>query len=398
MPVSVAIGGDPLLIWCAQAPLPPGIFELLLYGFIRGKHATLVRSLTNEIYVPADADIVIEGYVDPIKTKIEGPFGDHTGYYTLQEPFPLLEVTAITTKKDPLYTATVVGKPPLEDRYMGWATERIFLPLLKPMAPDLIDYHMPENGCFHNLILAKMRVAYPGHAKQFMHAFWGVGQMSFVKHALFVDEDAPSLTDYEALTHYILDRIDASKLLISQGVVDHLDHSSPKQFEGGKLGVDATGSKVEKKISLLSDDELLKRVKALVDEAVVLKQYATSSANPICILSINKVRSAQEVISALAPLKEHIALLVVIDHKNNDTANPYMLVWRVTNNIDAVRDIVLHPFIALDATNKGSVDGYIRQWPEDTHCDKSVLESLHQKGVIEIEEQSIKRFGLLPFH
>jgi len=179
MPVTVAIGGDPLYIWCGQAPMPNGMFELLLYGLIREENARLVKSFTNEIYIPEDVDIVIEGFVDPVQMEIEGPFGDHTGYYTLKEEYPVMDVTYITTKKKPIYQATVVGKPPLEDKYMAWATERVFLPLLKTTVPDLIDYNMPENGVFHNLILAKMRTMYPGHAKQFMHAFWGVLCMLF---------------------------------------------------------------------------------------------------------------------------------------------------------------------------------------------------------------------------
>ncbi|NLC28226.1 MAG: menaquinone biosynthesis decarboxylase, partial [Campylobacteraceae bacterium] len=173
MPVTVAIGGDPLYIWCGQAPLPNGIFELLLYGFIKGESPKLVKSLTNPIYIPEDVDYVIEGWVDPEDMRIEGPFGDHTGYYNLEEPYPCMEVTCITQRKNPTFLATVVGKPPLEDKFMGWATGRIFLPLLKTTTPELLDYNMPENGVCHNLILAKMSPKYPGHAKQFMHAFWG---------------------------------------------------------------------------------------------------------------------------------------------------------------------------------------------------------------------------------
>jgi 4-hydroxy-3-polyprenylbenzoate decarboxylase len=238
MHVTVAIGGDPLYIWCGQAPLPHGVFELLLYGFVRGEPARLVKSLTNDIWIPEDVDIVIEGEVDPNEMAIEGPFGDHTGYYTLKEPYPVMHVTAITHRENPVYQATVVGKPPLEDKYMGWGTERIFLPLLKTTAPELVDYHMPENGVFHNLILAKMQTRYKGHAKQFMHAFWGVGQMSFVKHAIFVGDDAPNLTDYEALAEHILNRVSPDRLLISEGVIDALDHAAPEQLVGGKLGVD----------------------------------------------------------------------------------------------------------------------------------------------------------------
>jgi len=267
MPVSVAIGGDPLYIWCGQAPMPNGMFELLLYGLIREENARLVKSLTNEIYVPEDSDIVIEGFVDPAKMEIEGPFGDHTGYYTLKEEYPVMDVTCITTKKKPIYQATVVGKPPLEDKYMAWATERVFLPLLKTTAPELIDYNMPENGVFHNLILAKMKKMYPGHAKQFMHAFWGVGQMSFVKHAFFVGQNAPDLKNYDELSDYILDRVSVENILISEGVCDALDHASPNACYGGKLGVDCTSDNVtfcEKNI--LSDEKLYAKITTLVLE------------------------------------------------------------------------------------------------------------------------------------
>ncbi len=214
----------------------------LLYGLIKKEAPKLVQSITTPLYVPEDLDFVIEGWVDPEKMVLEGPFGDHTGYYTLAEHYPAMEVSAITSRKNPHYLATVVGKPPLEDKYMGWATERIFLPLLKTNAADLIDYHMPENGVFHNLILAKMKPLYKGHTKQFMHLFWGSGQMSFVKHALFFGEDAPKLTNYEALATYALNRFIPKCLFISEGITDALDHSSPETLVGGKLGVDFTAS------------------------------------------------------------------------------------------------------------------------------------------------------------
>ena len=235
MPVSVAIGGNPLYTWCATAPLPYGVNELLMYGLITKTPARLVKSLTTPLYIPEDVDYVIEGWVDTNEMKIEGPFGDHTGYYTLEEPYPVMEVSAITTKKKKVYLATVVGKPPLEDKYMGWATGKIFFPLLKTTVPDLIDYHMPENAGFHNLILAKMQPHYKGHAKQFMHAFWGAGQMSFVKHAVFVDESAPKLENYDAFSTYVLNRFTPKSMFISEGILDALDHSSPETLVGGKL-------------------------------------------------------------------------------------------------------------------------------------------------------------------
>ena len=398
MPVTVAIGGDPLYIWCGQAPMPHGMFEMLLYGFVRNKNAQLVKSITNDIYIPRDVDIVIEGFVDPELMEVEGPFGDHTGYYTLKEPFPVMEVETITMKKEPVFAATVVGKPPLEDKYMGWATERVFLPMLKPMAPDLIDYNMPENGVFHNLIMAKMKTLYEGHAMQFMHAFWGVGQMSFVKHALFVGEDAPELEESEALTRHILNRLSAENVFITKGIVDHLDHSSAKQFVGGKLGVDATGEEVEEGVlTPLGDSELLEKIQEINKNVVELKQYFTETKNPICVITVNKKKSQLKLIKKLKALKKHIKLLIIVDKINNDIEDPYMLVWRVVNNIDASRDVVLKPFIAIDATNKGEMDGFEREWPGDTFCTKEVLDSLQKKGLIDIDEAFIKKFGLLPF-
>ncbi|NKQ41922.1 MAG: menaquinone biosynthesis decarboxylase [Sulfurovum sp.] len=396
MPISIAIGGDPLYIWCGQAPMPYGMFELLLYGFVRGKNARIVKSMTNDIYIPADVDVVIEGFVDPELTEIEGPFGDHTGYYTLKESFPVLEVEAITMKKNPVFQATVVGKPPLEDKYMGWATERIFLPMLKPMAPDLIDYNMPENGVFHNLILAKMKTLYKGHAQQFMHAFWGVGQMSFVKHAIFVGEDAPHLEDHEALIRHILNRLHRDKILITEGIVDHLDHSSPEQFVGGKLGIDATGDEVDNGIELQLEDQELLGMMQRIDESIRgLKQYMLDTKNPICIITVDKQGSQKYLISGLHKLSPYLKVLIIVDEQGNDLDNPYMLIWRVVNNIDAQRDIILEPFIAVDGTNKNEQDGYDREWPADTLCNREVLESLRDRGLIDWDETFVHKWGLL---
>ncbi len=395
MPVSIGIGGDPLYIWCGQAPMPIGMFELLLYGFIKDKSARLVKSLTNPIYVPEDVDIVIEGWVDPSLMEIEGPFGDHTGYYTLKEPYPVMDVTCITCKEKPVYQATVVGKPPLEDKYMGWATERIFLPLLKTTAPDLIDYNMPENGVFHNLILAKMNVLYPGHAKQFMHAFWGVGQMSFVKHAIFVDENAPELENFEAISDYILNRISAKNLLISEGVCDALDHASPNALFGGKLGVDCTlplAHDVPAKV-ILDDTTLLAKVSSLAQEIKGVVQYKTYTKTPIAVFAIDKQRAAKEIYEVLKPLKEHLKLVVFVDAQRNDITNAYMLIWRIVNNIDALRDIFIEDeYIGIDATTKNKSDGYEREWPKDTDCDREVIQSLVARGLLADEPKLLKTF------
>ena len=395
MPVSIAIGGDPLYTWCATAPLPYGVNELLMYGLITKTPAKLVKSLTTPLYIPEDVDYVIEGWVDTDELKIEGPFGDHTGYYTLEEPYPVMEVSAITTKKDKVFLATVVGKPPLEDKYMGWATGKIFFPLLKTTVPDLLDYHMPENAGFHNLILAKMRPLYKGHAKQFMHAFWGAGQMSFVKHAIFLDEDAPKLENYESLVKYILDRFTPKSMFITEGILDALDHSSPETLVGGKLGIDATKANKVEAPQVLGDAELLKKVKELIPDATNLHQFMRNTKNPITVISVNKTKNAKEYFEDLVSLSQHIRIVVFVDEKNNDIFNSYMLVWRVTNNIDALRDIYVSGLmVGIDGTNKNVLDGFSRRWPDDVDCTPSVIESLKQKGVWDFEDTLAKKYQI----
>ena len=394
MPVSIAIGGDPLYTWAATAPLPHGVFELLMYGFIKGKSARLVKSQTNDLYIPEDADYVIEGFVDPSQMEIEGPFGDHTGYYTLEEEYPVMDVTCISHKKEPVYLATVVGKPPLEDKYMGWATERIFLPLLRTTAPDLIDYVMPENGVFHNLIIAKMKTQYPGHAKQFMHVFWGVGQMSFVKHAIFVNEDAPDLEDYDALSDYILDRVKIENILISEGVCDALDHSSDDFAYGGKLGVDCTSANVDFSTKEIISDEALLTMAVNIEPSIQsVKQYKTYTKTPIMIVAIDKKERIKDVFSKLTEMKKYTKLVIFVDNDKNDLNNPYMLLWRIVNNIDASRDIILQKeFIGIDATNKGDIEGFPRRWPDDTDCDKEVIASLRERGLLDIDDEFLKKY------
>ena len=396
MPVSIGIGGDPMYIWCGQAPLPIGVFELMLYGFVKNSPARLVKSITNDIWVPEDNDYIIEGFVDTSKLKIEGPFGDHTGYYTLEEEFPFMEVSAITSKKDPVFLATVVGKPPLEDKYMGYATERIFLPLLKTTAPDLIDYYMPENGVYHNLILAKINSFYPGHANQMMHAFWGVGQMSFVKHAIFVNNDAPKLISHDEIIRYILNRINIDDILVSKGVIDHLDHSSPKFAVGGKLGLDCTGNEIEELgITILDDVELLSKMQSISSEIKGLKQYYKDTKNPVCVISVDKQRSQKYLFEDLKPLYSNIKILIIVDEKTNDLDNPYMLIWRVTNNIDSNRDLYIEAnTLCLDGTNKNSFDNFSRRWPGDVNCTKSVIDSLRERKILDIDDEFIKTHQL----
>jgi 4-hydroxy-3-polyprenylbenzoate decarboxylase len=385
---------DSLYTWAATAPLPIGMNELFLYGFIK-EQAEVVKSITNDIFIPRDVDFVIEGYCDPRETEIEGMFGDHTGYYTLKEPYPVLRVTAITHKKNPVFYATVVGKPPLEDKFMGYATERIFLPLLKTNVPDLIDYKMPENGVFHNLILCKIAPLYKGHSLQIAHALWGIGQMSFVKHAIFVDENAPELNNYVKLGEYILNRFTKDKILISKGIIDALDHSSNESLVGGKLGIDATGEVVDKKVEIIDDEELFKKVKNLDNSVVALKQYFTNTANPICVIQYKKYRPSKELFIKLKFLERYLSIVVFVDTNQNDVNNPYMLVWRVTNNIDASRDIFIDTFIGIDGTNKSEIDDFMREWPDDVNCTKSVIEDLRKRGLIEISDEEIEYYQIV---
>ncbi|MGD9716215.1 MAG: menaquinone biosynthesis decarboxylase [Sulfuricurvum sp.] len=396
MPVSVAIGGDPLYTWCATAPLPYGVNELLLYGLIKKEAPKLVKSITTPLYIPEDVDFVIEGWVDPEKMELEGPFGDHTGYYTLQEYYPVLEVSAITHRKDPYYLATVVGKPPLEDKYMGWATERIFLPLLKTNAADLIDYHMPENGVFHNLILAKMKTLYKGHAKQFMHIFWGSGQMSFVKHALFFGEDAPKLSNYEALATYALNRFQPKCLFLSEGITDALDHSSPEALIGGKLGIDLTASLAPQQPESIETAALLEKIAALIPETLNVAQYMRHTANPVTVVSVRKgERSIRERFASLETLERYLRIVVFVDEAKNDLYNPYMLIWRVSNNLDAMRDLYRgNVVVALDGTAKTAADGFEREWPGDVECTPEVVERLKGMGVWDLEEALEKKYQI----
>ncbi|HGG0412277.1 TPA: menaquinone biosynthesis decarboxylase, partial [Campylobacter jejuni] len=374
MPVSIAIGGDPLYIWCSQAPLPKGIFELLLYGFIK-KTPAKITPCENGIFVPYDSDVVIEGYVDLEEFKIEGPFGDHTGFYTPAELFPVMKVEKIYAKKDAIYQATVVGKPPLEDKIMGLGTERIFLPLLQTSVPDLIDYNMPENGVFHNLILAKIDAKYPAHAQQIMHAFWGVGQMSFVKHAIFVDKNAPSLKDYDALIPYMLDRFNTKKILISEGICDQLDHASPNSCFGGKAGLDACEEIQVEELEILEDEKLLELFKTKV-ELLNLKQFYKESKSPIVCILLDKKEKIEQSFDKLLEFKKYFRILVFLDAENK-LENSYMLVWRVVNNIDAKRDIFIkEERLGVDASAKGEAEGYLRAWPKQTDCTKSVIEDL----------------------
>ena len=240
MPVAVALGGDPVTIYAATAPLPEDVDEIAFAGFLRRRPVAMVRCHTVDLEVPAEAEIVLEGYVDPHERRREGPFGDHTGYYSLADDYPVFHVTCLTRRREPIYPATVVGPPPMEDCYMAKATERIFLPLLRLVVPELVDLNLPMEGVFHNLALVSIRKQYPWHARKVMHALWGLGQMMFTKVIVVVDEDVNVQNEREVLWT-ALNHIDPRRdVTFVEGPVDVLDHASERPDIGSKMGIDAT--------------------------------------------------------------------------------------------------------------------------------------------------------------
>jgi 4-hydroxy-3-polyprenylbenzoate decarboxylase len=240
IPVAIVLGSDPAIIYSATAPLPDGIDELVFAGFLRKKPVELVKCKTIDMEVPADAEIVIEGYVPAGVRQIEGPFGDHTGYYSLADMYPIFKVTAITHRRNAVYPATLVGPPPMEDKYLGLATERLFLPLVKMILPEVIDYHLPADGAFHNLALVRIKKRYPGHAHKVMHALWGLGQMMFTKCIVVLDEDVDVQNPGEVVWRTLANLDPERDITFVKGPVDVLDHASPFPAFGSKMGVDGT--------------------------------------------------------------------------------------------------------------------------------------------------------------
>ncbi|HAP93921.1 MAG TPA: menaquinone biosynthesis decarboxylase [Desulfotomaculum sp.] len=240
MEAAVAIGTDPAVIYAATAPLPHGVDELLFAGFLRREPVELVRCKTVDLEVPAGADIILEGYVDMEELRLEGPFGDHTGYYSLADYYPVFHVTCLTHRRDAVYPATIVGRPPMEDCYLGKATERIFLPLIRWQVPEIVDMNLPLEGVFHNCAIVSIKKTYPGQARKVMYALWGLGQMMFTK-MIIVVEHTVNVHDLSEVIWRVFNNIDAGRdLVIVQGPLDALDHSSPNLHYGAKLGIDAT--------------------------------------------------------------------------------------------------------------------------------------------------------------
>ncbi|MBL7727724.1 MAG: menaquinone biosynthesis decarboxylase, partial [Dinghuibacter sp.] len=350
MPVAVALGGDPVYAYSATAPLPENVDEYMLAGFLRKKKTELVKCITQpDIEVPADADFIIEGYVDPEEELIwEGPFGDHTGYYSLPDWYPRFHITAITHRKNAVYPATIVGIPPQEDAWLGKATERIFLaPIKMTMVPEIQDMDMPVEGVFHNLVITKIDKSYAGQALKVMNAMWGAGQMMFNKILVLSDGDT-NITDYEALARYLFSNLNpATDIHFSQGPMDVLDHSCSKMGFGGKMCIDGT-----KKFEEETADDMAAYTPRNIDATGILQQFPeiksinTALLNkqiPCMVVSVQKnrkghVRELHAQLCAL-PEMEAVKMVLYVEHTVN-AADLAVSLWRFCNNLDPRRDAI----------------------------------------------------------
>jgi 4-hydroxy-3-polyprenylbenzoate decarboxylase len=353
MPLAVALGGDPVYGYSATAPLPENVDEYMLAGFLRKKNVELVKCITQPgVEVPADADFVIEGYVDPHDEMIwEGPFGDHTGYYSLPDWYPRFHITGITHKKNPVYPATIVGIPPQEDAWLGKASERIFLaPIKMTMIPEIIDMDMPVEGVFHNLVIAKIRKDYAGQAQKVMNAMWGAGQMMFNKILVIADEQV-NIQNYEALARYVFQNLNPSTdIYFSQGPMDVLDHSCSKLGFGGKMCIDGTGKfdeEVDSGYELrVTGYELDKEfLKSRFSEITAVNTSLLKNEIPCLIIAVKKnrkehIRELHEQISKLAEI-EGAKMILFVEHTVDPNDLPTAL-WRFCNNLDPKRDHILY--------------------------------------------------------
>ncbi len=396
MPVSVVLGGDPAYTYSATAPLPDNVDEYMLAGFLRKQKVELVKCITNDIEVPNDADFVIEGYVDPMEELvIEGPFGDHTGYYSLQDYYPKFHVTCITHRKDAVYPATIVGIPPQEDAYIGKATERIFLtPIRMAMLPEIIDMAMPVEGVFHNIVIVKIKKDYPGHANKVMNALWGAGQMMFNKILIVVDGNT-DIHNYTQVLNAIAKNVDPGlDIHFSKGAMDVLDHSSTRFAYGSKLGIDAT-IKLAEEVNAEVDKNLVPQVKAenilqLLPEIKAIKSLHTEGL-PFLLLCVEKKRKA--VIRKLTAQLLEEGLIsaykaIVWMDTNVNLSNFEDVVWLFANNIDPERDAFFplkedgnkHAVLVIDGTRKTlEYDNFKRPWPNVVVVDDATIKAVDEK-------------------
>jgi 4-hydroxy-3-polyprenylbenzoate decarboxylase len=268
MDVAVVLGGDPITIFSATAPLPYGIEELFFAGFLRKRPVEVIKAKTVNLFVPARAEIILEGYVETGEERREGPFGDHTGYYSVAADYPVFHVTCITQRKDPVYPATIVGKPPMEDCYMGKATERMFLPLITMQLPEIVDINLPLEGVFHNCALISIKKSYPMHARKVMNAIWGLGQMMFTKFIIIFDEDVNVQNASEAAWKAFNNVDPARDIMVVEGPLDVLDHSANMPIYGAKMGIDATKKWAEEGYQREWPEEIhmSEEIKKLVDK------------------------------------------------------------------------------------------------------------------------------------
>jgi 4-hydroxy-3-polyprenylbenzoate decarboxylase len=382
MPVVISIGGDPAYTYSGTAPLPDGVDEFMLAGFLRKKRVELVQCITQDMQVPADADIIIEGYIDPNEEYIwEGPFGDHTGYYSLADYYPRFHITAITHRKNPVYLATIVGIPPQEDAWIGKATERIFLaPIKMTMVPEIVDMVLPVEGVFHNLCIVKIKKDYPGQALKVMNSLWGAGQMMFTKMMIVVDGDVNIHNNLE-VAKYISENTDpGSDFVFNQGPTDVLDHSCSTMAFGGKMGIDATSKHPEElagkpEVKFTGQVPDMTQIKAVFPEITDVNTTLLKMGVSIIILAIEKnrkghVKEFSRKLFELPALRD-VKVALILEHTLSvgDIADA---VWRFSNNLDPRRDhIIIHPVsegetthIAFDGTRKTKEhDGFNRDWP-----------------------------------
>ena len=373
MEVAIAIGADPASCYSASAPLPYGIDEFLLAGFIRKKSVPLVKCKTVDLEIPANAEIVLEGYIDPSEMRLEGPFGDHTGYYSQDGDFPVVHLTAITHRKDPVYLTTIVGKPPQEDFYLGRATERIFLPLLKTQLPEIVDMDMPVEGVFHNCVIVSIDKRYPMQSRRLMSALWGLGQMSFVKTIVTVDADV-NVHDYEEVARILLSTVDfETDLFFSEGILDVLNHASDQMLYGSKLGIDLT-NKIEgepgygKKDPLHAHPPAFPTQEAVIEVSPEVKAVAEIQ-NSILLVALDKTvpnQGKQFIQSFFDHPKFSTVEIVIVLEGHVDLTNISIVMWKFFNNIDPKRDFYFRDErLGIDATQKFPEEGYQQNWPEE---------------------------------
>ncbi|MCC6288169.1 MAG: menaquinone biosynthesis decarboxylase [Chitinophagaceae bacterium] len=403
MPVAVALGGDPAYAYAATAPLPENVDEYMLAGFLRKKKVELVKCITQpELEVPADADFIIEGYVDPAEDMIwEGPFGDHTGYYSLPDWYPRFHVTCITHKKSPVYPATIVGIPPQEDAWLGKATERIFLaPIKMTMVPEIIDMEMPVEGVFHNLVITKIKKEFAGQGQKVMYAMWGAGQMMFNKILVIADE-LTNIQDYKKLAQQVFANLNvATDISFSTGPMDVLDHSCSKIGFGGKMCIDGTKKFPEELDDRYENDTAIEKVKEkfLLDNYPDIRMANVDLQNmdiPCLILAVKKNR--KEHISQLhksicnnVPGIHAIKMILYVEYNVNPHDLPVAL-WRFCNNLDPKRDNHLYEYadaqngkrmacLGLDGTRKTKAfDDFERDWPNIIVADAETISSVDSK-------------------